>query len=68
MADEVYEGAIGIDLGLFNPSTLPPALTNNNKARPTRVSPIMRVPMSRSVSPELDYFAIRRDLEGTVSS
>ena len=68
MADEVYEGAIGIDLGLFNLSTLPPAPTDIHKVPPTRASPIMRVPMSRSVSSELNYLVFHREFEGKVGA
>ena len=68
MADEVYEGAIGIDLGLFNMCTIPPALTDNHKVRPTRASLIMRAPMSRLVSSELNYCAFHWGSEGKASS
>ena len=68
MADEVYEGAIGIDLGLFNMSTPPPALTDNHKVRLTRASPIMRVPMSRLVSSELNHCAFHWEIKGKISS
>jgi hypothetical protein len=50
MADEVYEGAIGIDLGTVKPDLSPQcALLNSDQAPHTHVSPIMREPMSKSV-------------------
>lgn len=51
MADEVYDGAIGIDLGMFSHCYY--LLNHSNiiiKARPTLALPTMRAPMSRSVS------------------
>ena len=68
MADEVYEGAIGIDLGIFTVTTLPPALADTHKVQPTRASPIMKVPMSRLVSSGLRRLAFRRQFEGNLGN
>lgn len=56
MSDEVYEGAIGIDLGtllFFHPAFITvhkELLLTCFQARPTRVLPTMRAPTSKSVS------------------
>lgn len=52
MSDEVYDGAIGIDLGMFQhqPRIVESSTDIIIKARPTLVLPTMRAAMSRSVS------------------
>ena len=50
MADEVYEGAIGIDLGKTKAHPYPYcALLNSDQAPHTHVSPTMREPTLKSV-------------------
>lgn len=52
MAEEVYEGAIGIDLGMESHELIYKCFINANllsQARPTLVSPTMRAQMSKSV-------------------
>lgn len=43
MADEVYDGAIGIDLGRVAWNSIPNIRANTTKAQPTHVSPTTRV-------------------------
>jgi len=60
MSDEVYEGAIGIDLGMHSStrsgSSIIVCSLTNNQALPTLVLPTTKAPMLRSVRPVLQTF------------
>jgi len=63
MSDEVYEGAIGIDLGAQYRKIILPhsAIANTHpQARPTLASPTTRAPMSRSVCARRTYTRYER--------
>jgi hypothetical protein len=69
MSDEVYEGAIGIDLGAhFRKIILPHSAIANthSQARPTLASPTTRAPMSRSVCARRSHVRYERILTITV--